>query len=300
MNFFAGLLSAIAIKLTSSVDDVLWLAPFLTTNVSTKVRLQNAMVYLGVCLIQTLVAMVIAGSGSEAVAWLTRNENDAWSTDKILTVSAGVLLSIYTVKLTYEYIAELQEGADEKDDEHLESESNAETSTSESEESTVASEMELGLTAKDKTLTTIPEEKDTHEGCDQSDHPTPALSNQRHAEESRCLLAETQKRDERQSPAADAKPNGQSADEKRQQTLFVIAFIGSLDDLTLFVPMLVGKGFDWLQLMCGAVVAASTIVMICLFIGLCKPMADFLSNIPLALIVASFSTVLLVKGFTMQ
>ena len=26
------------------------------------------------------------------------------------------------------------------------------------------------------------------------------------------------------------------------QTLFVIAFIGSLDDLTLFVPMLVGKG----------------------------------------------------------
>lgn len=27
------------------------------------------------------------------------------------------------------------------------------------------------------------------------------------------------------------------------QTLFVIAFIGSLDDLTLFVPMLVGKGF---------------------------------------------------------
>merc|ERR1711959_322108 len=132
------------------------------------------------------------------------------------------------------------------------------------------------------------------EGCDQS-VPTPALSNQRRAEESRCLLTDTQKRDERQSPAADAKQNGQSADKKRQQTLFVIAFLGSIDDLTLFVPMLVGKGFDWLQLISGAIVAASTIVMICLFIGLCKPVANCLSNIPLALIVAVFASSLLVK-----
>ena len=43
------------------------------------------------------------------------------------------------------------------------------------------------------------------------------------------------------------------------QTLFVIAFIGSLDDLTLFVPMLVGKGHldstscEWLQFLAMAV-----------------------------------------------
>merc|ERR1712216_644982 len=89
-------------------------------------------------------------------------------------------------------------------------------------------------------------------------------------------------------------------DKKRQQTLCVIAFIGSLDDLTLFVPMLVGKGFDPLQLMIGAFVAASTIVTLCLFIGLCKPVADCLAKIPLALIVAAFSMILLTKGFTMH
>merc|ERR1719148_504819 len=70
------------------------------------------------------------------------------------------------------------------------------------------------------------------------------------------------------------------ADKKRQQTLFMIAFIGSLDDLTLFVPMLVGRGFDWLQLISGAAIAGSTIVMLCLFVGLCKPVADFLGSIP--------------------
>merc|ERR1711988_309196 len=82
--------------------------------------------------------------------------------------------------------------------------------------------------------------------------------------------------------------------------LFVIAFIGSVDDLTVFVPMLVGKAFDLVQLMLGAFIAASAIVLICLFVGLCKPIADCLSAVPLALIVAIFSAVLLTKGFMMD
>jgi hypothetical protein len=87
------------------------------------------------------------------------------------------------------------------------------------------------------------------------------------------------------------------ADKERQQTLFVIAFIGSVDDLTLFVPMLVGKGFDLVQLMLGAFLAAAIIVTLCIFIGQCKPIADCLSSIPLAAIVIVFAVVLLLKGF---
>ena len=41
-------------------------------------------------------------------------------------------------------------------------------------------------------------------------------------------------------PSVDRFPG--SKEVAQTQTLFVIAFIGSLDDLTLFVPMLVGKG----------------------------------------------------------
>merc|ERR1719409_1545551 len=87
------------------------------------------------------------------------------------------------------------------------------------------------------------------------------------------------------------------ADKERSQTLFVIAFIGSVDDLTLFVPMLVGKGFDIVQLMLGAFLATSVIITFCICIGLCKPIADCLSKIPLAAIVIVFATVLLLKGF---
>ena len=36
--------------------------------------------------------------------------------------------------------------------------------------------------------------------------------------------------------------------ERSTNSLFVVAFLGSLDDLTLFVPMLVGQAMNWLEL----------------------------------------------------
>merc|ERR1719198_1390366 len=92
-------------------------------------------------------------------------------------------------------------------------------------------------------------------------------------------------------------PKEEEPSNAKSQTWFVIAFIGSVDDLTLFVPMLVGKSFDIVQLMLGASCAAVTIVTICLFIGLCKPVADLISKIPLAFIVLAFAVMLLIKGF---
>jgi len=304
--FSAGPLSAIAIKLTSSIDDVLWLAPFLTTNVNSTVRWQNAVIYLSVCMIQTVVAMIIAGSGSEAIAWMTANDKHAWSTDKILTVIAGSLLAVYTVKLTYEhfYGDDDAESVDEGKTNSVDSERNEETASI-SKDITAASEMELGLpcllaskgVAQNSTLL----EKDGFHEMKFHDvslnstgfHDASLSPNSRQMQENKRLIIESPTQD-------DDVQNNLSADKKRQQTLFMIAFIGSIDDLTLFVPMLVGQGFDWLQLMCGAAMAGSTIVMLCLFVGLCKPVADFLASIPLALIVGSFSMVLLTKGLLMQ
>jgi len=266
-GWLTGLVSAISLKLTSSIDDVVWLAPFLTTNVSAVIRVQNAVIYIIVCLIQTLVAMGIAYSGDAALQWLLKGREGTWSSDKILTVGAGILLVVYGIKLTIEYIQELQEGGEEGGE---------------------------GDNKYDKVATSEDPE------ANKDGRPLSARSREI---EMADQLAPGQ--------PATGPPDGQTADDKalleqerkdqeRQQTLFVIAFIGSVDDLTLFVPMLVGKAFQLTQLMLGAFIAASTIVLVCVFIGLCKPIADCLSNIPLALIVGVFAAVLLVKGFTMD
>jgi hypothetical protein len=302
MMFATGLCSAIAIKLSSSVDDVVWLAPFLTSNIGYGERVQNAIVYIGVCLIQTVVAMAIAYSGDAAVALVTNKRQDSWSSQKILTVTAGVLLAIYTVKLAYEFITESDEEGEEEED-----------STSESEKSHLAADMELGEVEKDEDCSFSKE-------SEQRNLPTLLATEPEHVKGSKCLLEDDkcwagdkhdgnlpkllsacQRQLSKQSEETDVSQSCKGAKgKKNSQALFVIAFIGSIDDLTLFVPMLVGKGFNWLQLISGAIVAASAIVMICLFIGLCKPVANFLSSIPLALIVAVFASSLLVKGFTMD
>lgn len=256
MVWVAGLASAFGIKLSSSIDDVVWLAPFLTSNSSWNIRMQNSIIYTTVCLIQTLVAMVIAYSGKAAVEALTRGNKDAWSTEKILTVSAGCMLTLYSAKLTYEYIQECNEGGDEKDPQNDNPQSGCYNKIA-TEDGAKDDGLEKGLSAR---------------GNDR----IPAI--------------------EIDSPNK-AEQELEKADKDRQQTLFVIAFIGSVDDLTLFVPMLVGKGFDIVQLITGAFVAAATIVTLCIFIGQCKPIADCLSSVPLAAIVIVFAIILLLKGF---
>jgi len=259
-TWLAGFGSAFSIKLSSSIDDVVWLAPFLTANSSTPQRTWNALIYISVCVVQTLVAKLIALSGNTVVGYLTAGAKDAWSTEKILTVSAGCMLAVYSVKLTYESVQECREGAETDEDRGSDNKYNKVATEDGGDAESGLNGMKKGsrgsLSARNREI--------------------------EHAEDgdpSRVTIAN---------------------EEGRSQALFVIAFIGSVDDLTLFVPMLVGKGFDIVQLVTGGFIAATTIVVFCVFIGLCKPIADCLSKIPLALIVVIFAVVLLVRGSLMH
>lgn len=274
-QWLLGFVSAFGIKFSSSIDDVVWLAPFLTSNCSIAMRLQNSVIYASVCMVQTLVAMLIAYSGRKAVAMLTGGNEDAWSTEKILTVGAGGLLAIYSIKLTYDWIQELREGGDADEQAAADPESGVYNKAAQGEEETAAA---AGGSFR----------------MSNSDGPEVKHS-ARELELSARDASANVEIDNPEKTEADVA----NADRARQCTLFVIAFIGSVDDLTLFVPMLVGKSFDLFQLMGGAFCAAAIIIFICIFIGLCKPIADCLSKMPLALIVITFATVLLIRGFAL-
>lgn len=84
--------------------------------------------------------------------------------------------------------------------------------------------------------------------------------------------------------------------DKKSGSLALIAFIGSLDDPTLFVPLLVGKTFGIFELITGAMIATLAILVICLFVSKCQLMANVLERIPLVAIVVGFTVFLLAKG----
>eukprot|EP00930_Biecheleria_cincta_P047380 TRINITY_DN32832_c0_g1_i1.p1 TRINITY_DN32832_c0_g1~~TRINITY_DN32832_c0_g1_i1.p1 ORF type:complete len:263 (-),score=44.53 TRINITY_DN32832_c0_g1_i1:193-981(-) len=257
VRWLTGVGAAISIKLSSSIDDVVWLAPFLTANTSWGARTTNTLIYISVCLVQTVLAMCIAYSGDKFVQLITRDSKDAWSSDKILTVFSGSVMALYSIKLIYEYIQEWNEEdtAEDAGDDNKYNKVNADDpEKSTGVEMTAPRQGSRQLSARNRTIETASEE-----------------------------AADNNKKEENQS-----------------QTLFVIAFIGSLDDLTLFVPMLVGKGFDLVQLVVGGFIAASIIVTICIFLGLCQPVADCLSKVPLFAIVIAFAIMLLVKAVSMD
>eukprot|EP00913_Durusdinium_trenchii_P023679 g22243.t1 len=278
---FDGAHIACHLLLTNAKDDVVWLAPFLTNNVSQLSRTRNTAIYVSVCLVQTMLAMCIAYSGNKIVEYLTRDAKDAWSSEKILTVLAGSMLALYSIKLLYEWWTESEEENDEKDEEES---CIVKCVKCTSLPGNVPSYLQPRRYAK------VSPETDVEDG-----ELTPMWQEHKHNDSSNEIEIQSKAPSQKEPLAAEAV----WAETAQTQTLFVIAFIGSLDDLTLFVPMLVGKGFDFIQLIIGALTASGLIVSICLFVGLCQPVADCISKVPLFAIVVGFATLLLAKSFTM-
>ena len=84
-SFLGGISAAIVVKLTSSIDDVLWLSAFLTPKLSHHQRTQNAMTYTVVCLLQTCLAFIISTFGEKGIERLvgrvTRTTNSCRRTE---------------------------------------------------------------------------------------------------------------------------------------------------------------------------------------------------------------------------
>ena len=116
LPFYLGVFSAIAIKLTSSIDDIVWLVPFLIIPNRTKV-VTNTAIYIWVCLFQAMLALAISHGGMAAIDAMSGSKGGGWSSEKILTFFAGLSLDCYGLKLAKEYYDEnWGEGAGDNDD----------------------------------------------------------------------------------------------------------------------------------------------------------------------------------------
>jgi hypothetical protein len=116
LPFYLAVFSAIAIKLTSSIDDIVWLVPFLIVPSRPKV-MTNVAIYIWVCLFQAVLALGISHGGMAAIDAISGKSGTSWTSEKILTFFAGVSLLGYGLKLAKEYYDEnWGEGAGDDDD----------------------------------------------------------------------------------------------------------------------------------------------------------------------------------------
>jgi hypothetical protein len=267
-DFIAGVSAAILVKLASSIDDVLWLSSFMAPHIGHGMRLQNALTYTGVCLFQTFIAFILSQFGKSVLDnLLGGSDSDRMSTERLLTLISGSALLIYSVVLAVDYYKE-HFGDDGELYKNVKGDSSDGSGDSSSEETCDGGK---------------------HDALQQNqsidiEFALPTSPNGMVALEINHIEDE-----EDNDPAS--KPSL-----KRFRPLAIIAFLGSLDDLTLFVPLLVGKTFSIIQLFIGALIATLMILTICTFLTRCRLIARLLERIPLVAIVAAFSIVLLVKG----
>lgn len=79
-------------------------------------------------------------------------------------------------------------------------------------------------------------------------------------------------------------------------TVFILSFIGALDELSYFPTLLLSKTFSFLELSIGALIATIIILIITtFFLAKCKPILDFFDSIPLYYIVSIFATIMTIQ-----
>lgn len=265
-SFLGGISAAIVVKLTSSIDDVLWLSAFLTP--SQKQRARNAITYTAVCLLQTCFAYMLSTFGKVEMERLVGHNDDddsGMSPERILTLVAGSALAVYAVVLGVEYYKEHYKHEEKKEYMSVETADTA----SDSEDSILESEE-------------AEEESQSDGSADEMSDDDVTMTDDQDLEVAHVTPLEMENEEERS--------------DKKSRSLAVICFLGSLDDLTLFVPMLVGKTFGFFELVIGALISTLTIIAICVSLTRCKLVADALEKVPLVAIVTGFCLVLLAKG----
>lgn len=297
-HFLGGVAAAIVVKLASSIDDVLWLSAFLTPSFSKPERTKNAITYSLICLLQTGLAFILSQFGSSVIDDIMGGSDDQrMSTDRLLTLVSGGALFIYSIVLGVEYYQEnfaeeykpvliattsSSDVSDDGDRQRLGDGEQDENSTDSDVEAP-----EVGTNGADAATY----------GVDWNGSGESPLQSKDEEEESDMKVVPLEigeaTEDDHEEVGTDY---SDSEADKKPRSLAIIAFLGSLDDLTLFVPMLVGKTFGIVELMVGAMLSAFFIVVLCVCLTQCKAVARVLEKIPLVAIVATFSVILLTKG----
>ena len=89
---------AIVAKLMTSIDDLIWLVPFVSEPKEISKRIIFGIVYIIVMSILNILAIIVASVGESVLKYFAEN-NEYWDGDRILSVVAGTFLLVYSLYL---------------------------------------------------------------------------------------------------------------------------------------------------------------------------------------------------------
>ena len=277
--------AAVLIKLSSSVDDVAWLLPFIAQP-QRWTNFRRAAQYVTTMLIVGCVASAIATGGGAAVSAATGANSD-WQAERVLGLISGLALALYGLYL-------FKGWWDDRQEERLArkvAEEQVSAPRSEPSRSRVVAPLPAGHG--------LPAEPvDQVRAFDEVDvEAAPAGVILSEAAAKRANHSRPIARAELAAPApAASSPDGDTnaPTELTARRLFVVSVLGSLDDLAVQISLLLAGTFTVAQLLVGLVIGSSLVVCFCLFVTLFKPLTALIQLVPLFAVVFAFAIYTLV------
>jgi len=295
-------LLAVVTKLSSSVDDVAWLLPY----INSKAALVNALyVFLMECVVGLAIA---AGIGGREAMSSVVSDDGYWNTERVLSLVSGCLLTLYAVYLFYDWWTEMEDDDDDDDKEASESETNP-------------ASIDTALTKCDENISAAGAEgtSGTVPGSGTGTGDGKDLEEQQRAPEPESTPNATLRRRQRAGgggqgawtaaqeaahlaaqPKEDAAPEAAAPEDKTDPTtlsLVTVAILGSLDDFCVFFGLLLADTFHPLQLAIGVLVGSCLVVLFCKGATFFEPVVWLLERIPLWAIIGCFAAWTFISAF---
>ena len=317
------------LKLTTSMDDILWLSPFLAMkDGDTTYRFHCGLIYAAICLLVTMEALIIkvaASYGFEALIHAlaprkdghdssgdnNEDEDEApyWTAPRLLCILASICIASFALK-------EWKEGREDNDDtgerkdvvvsrpsEDDEVPTVQTTQLSDSRRSSNSSDRDYKTFARNTVhVQRLDDEEaqqvhdDRQEGHQEEgtsmDHLPSHVQLRQGSEYESLPSLDT---DERDLSNEEGKVD-KAAEKHTLSTLLVVAFFGTLDDLALFSAVLMGRSIQYSSLLCGSMLAAAFVVLISWGVSMVTPFKMAIKRIPLWALLLAISLYILLDG----
>ena len=359
-----GTVLACALKLTTSVDDLIWFSPFLALCKDNTERFKCCVIYAIVCLIVTFGALTVAylaDMGFSALLGAAGNDGEGyWDSARILSLVAAVAIGAYAGKEYREWAEE-----DENRLPTLKEMMAAGTSAVAKIWKPASTYKPVGKDEDDSVGSSTPRRGQKNGSADSAEGlELETLDDDEEEDEfAGAALAvsvggvqlmpsdDVNDFNEEATAAAPASPNGdlpspfREIDEKTadvdnvekglavpglqnvsttdedeeegeeeldedeleaQKTieearksstrLFVVAFCGTLDDMTMFAAVILGKSILYVSLVVGSMLATVIIIVACWQISLYKPFAECIQKVPMWCLLSALSLYILIGG----
>jgi len=300
-SFLAGVSASFLLKLTTSVDDLVWFSPFLAMSTSTPQRLKYCCVYAIVCVIVAVAALCLARAaelGFDAVASAIAsddgdNDNDRermssfWDASTVLSLFASAIIFIYALVELRGWINEGNELPSISinnicsrivswcswDHSHHGGGGNDSIEFTEFHEDNPGDEKVTMTMTKPVEIESamINEDNDLEEPISISSN-----DNDNNDDEVQATIL---------------------AASKSTYALFAVALCGTLDDLILFAAIVAGRGIPWTSVVPGSILAALVVLVVCWHISLYEPFANFVRRVPMWALLGGISMYLFVGVF---